>query len=155
MRAWCDWDQDGTISYSESVNELADHVITTMEANGTNVIAELDRMEADLKEKHAEQKQVQREKALGLSAEDEIASSAVIPPSLNQYLYDSFQNYDTDKSGTLDMSEFWPFIRSVFSNNFTDADLEELQVNISAYVSLRYLMRFFDRRHSTLMATVW
>ena len=134
MRAWCDWDQNGHISYAESVNELADHVITTMESNGQDVMAELDNLEAANQQKQAEQRQVKREQAAvgATSPEDSgegAATGPALPPSLNQYLYDSFQNYDTDKSGALDMSEFWPFISSVFSHNFTEADLEDLQVN--------------------------
>ncbi len=36
MQAWCDWDSDGTVSYAESVHELADHVITTIEGLGND-----------------------------------------------------------------------------------------------------------------------
>ena len=137
MQAWCDWDNDGTVSYAESVNELADHVLTTMDANGQDVMAELDRLESESKEKAEAAKAAKREQS---SANDSPAATEAggqgtppaIPPSLNQYLYDSFQNYDTDKSGTLDMSEFWSFISSVFSHNFTDDDLEALQVQYSA-----------------------
>ena len=134
MRAWCDLDHDGTISYSESVNELADHVITTMEANGKVVMMELDTLEATNREKLKQHRSKRREQALTASTADQgvptsdDCKSPPIPPTLNQYLFDSFQNYDTDKSGALDLSEFWPFISSIFSHNLTDDDLEALQV---------------------------
>jgi hypothetical protein len=133
MRAWVDWDQDGCITYAESVNELADHVITTMEANSKNVMEELDKLEAVNQEKLTESKRQKHLAIVGAATSADTGAKVslpALPPNLNQYLFDSFQSYDTDKSGSLELVEFWPFIRSVFSHNFTDADLEQLEVCI-------------------------
>jgi Ca2+-binding EF-hand superfamily protein len=117
MQQWCDWNQDGSITYAEAVNELADHVITTIEHNGKSVREELDRLES----------QRQNEKS---------AESQGVAPSLLSYMKDSFENYDTDKSGALSLQEFWPFIRSIFSYHLTDDDLETLQVNLRSFDTL-------------------
>lgn len=138
-------------------------MLTTMEANGQDVMAELDRLEVGSNEKAAATKAAKREQQLAATStaaatEDgaEVAPPS-IPPSLNQYLFDSFQNYDTDKSGTLDMSEFWPFISSIFSHNFTDDDLEALQVVHVRYVMVRFCNGSFTshRGRSILTATAW
>lgn len=110
MQQWCDWNQDGSITYAEAVNELADHVITTIEHNGKSVRAELDRLDSQPQQNNS-------------AAE----SQGGFAPSLLSYMKDSFENYDTDKSGALSLQEFWPFIRSIFSYHLTDDDLESLQ----------------------------
>ena len=111
MQQWCDWNQDGSITYAEAVNELADHVITTIEHNGKSVRAELDRLDSQ-----------------PLQDRSTAESQGGFAPSLLTYMKDSFENYDTDKSGSLSLQEFWPFIRSIFSYHLTDDDLESLQV---------------------------
>ena len=107
MQEWCDWNRDGAITYSESVHELADHVITTIENNNKSVADELDRLEAE---------------EIGESTSGDLA------PTLLSFLRHSFESYDTDKSGHLSLEEFWPFIRSIFSFHLPEDDLSSMQV---------------------------
>ena len=112
LKEVADWDKDGLISYFEVSGELADAVMAKMTKMGKNVAAEVSRLllnpDLDKSELDAQQK---------------------FPPSLARYLRSSFDEFDTDKSGYLDVGEFWPFIKSVFTDAIADDELSQLHVS--------------------------
>jgi Ca2+-binding EF-hand superfamily protein len=117
-----DWDKDGIISYFEVSGELADAVMTKMTKMGKNVAAEVSRLllnpDLDKSELDAQHK---------------------FPPSLARYLRSSFDAFDTDKSGYLDVGEFWPFIKSVFTDVIADDELSQLHVRYLIILACSFL----------------
>jgi hypothetical protein len=118
MAQWTDWDCDGSISYEEVVNELADSLITIIEGRGGDVINELSKISARVRK---EQEDIDNmEKKGGLS------------PTLVQYLKDSFEAYDVDDNGGLGPDEFWKVLNVVLVetiNGLKDVEIEELRVS--------------------------
>ena len=51
-----------------------------------------------------------------------------IPPTLESYMYDSFQAYDIDKNGALNPDEFFELLVTL-NLGLTESDIEQLKVN--------------------------
>jgi hypothetical protein len=124
MAQWTDWDCDGSISYEEVVNELADSLITIIEGRGGDVISELSKISARVRK---EQEDI-----------DHMENKGGLSPTLVQYLKDSFEAYDVDDNGGLGPDEFWKVLNVILVetiNGLKDVEIEELRVSSRAYVS--------------------
>jgi hypothetical protein len=92
--------------------ELSDMMLTAMEAqksNGSSAIK--DSINA----------------TLSSSGSPEESGDPSAGPTVQTYLYDSFQAYDTDKSGKLDQNEFFELLTTL-NLGLSDADIEQLKV---------------------------
>ena len=123
-----DWDRDGYVSFQEASHELVDTIMTMMELQGKNVKAEVGRLKTLLDEDEAEEQE---------TATEALVQEEALPPKLPKYLKASFEAYDIDKSGYLDRVEFWKFMRSIFTDAFTDYDIEQMQVRKNAVIFIR------------------
>jgi Ca2+-binding EF-hand superfamily protein len=123
MRSWCDWDDDGTISYDECVGELADAVLTQMENSNTNnesiasIVAKLEaqvgEQQSQVADKRKELSKKNQETRKGGPREGDGSPqpTSSLPPLLLTYLTDTFEAYDVDNNGELDEEEFFQMIR--------------------------------------------
>ena len=140
-----DWDSDGHITFEEASHELVDIVMNLMQKQGRDVNQEVDRLSAA---RDAEDATIDKVPERSSSVDDEY-----VPPNLQKYLKASFDAYDVDKSGFLDKDEFWKFIRSIFTDAFTDYDIMQMQVISSCYICVveefTIQTRCFFRTHLT------
>lgn len=124
MKQRNDWDKDGHVSFEEASHELVDTIMDLMQSQDKDIFEEIERLKKSL--------QIEEESpniAATIETQKSIDDES-LPPKLPKYLRASFEAYDTDKSGYLDKIEFWKFMRSIFTDAFTDYDIEELQVII-------------------------
>ena len=71
-----------------------------------------------------------------------IIAKVNLPPDLLEYLRDTYDAYDVDKDGTLDLNEFWNFIASIGIDLQTD-DPAVVQVrSILLYTFILFLLLF-------------
>lgn len=124
MKQRNDWDKDGFVSFEEASHELIDTIMATFEAQGKDIKEEVNRLQIAV----AEEEQLQP-----CLSKDSMKDEA-LPPKLPKYLKASFEAFDADKSGFLDKLEFWNFMRSIFTDAFTDYDIEEMQVSFNKYI---------------------
>jgi Ca2+-binding EF-hand superfamily protein/oligoribonuclease (3'-5' exoribonuclease) len=123
-----DWDRDGFITFEEASHELVDVIMNLMELQGKNMRQEITRLAA---QEDLEQSVISGTGSLSTDAaavDPRPEKDEPLPPNLPRYLKASFDAYDTDKSGYLDRIEFWKFIKSIFTDAFTDFDIEMMQV---------------------------
>lgn len=119
MAQWTDWDCDGSISYEEVVNELADSLIAIIEGRGGDVLSDLAKISARI---HKEQADI-----------DNMENKGGLSPTLVQYLKDSFEAYDVDDNGGLGPDEFWKVLNVILVeiiNGLKDVEIEELRVSL-------------------------
>mmetsp|Transcript_10387 Transcript_10387/g.15790 ORF Transcript_10387/g.15790 Transcript_10387/m.15790 type:complete len:770 (+) Transcript_10387:118-2427(+) len=115
IQKWVDYDEDGTITYAEVVNELADSLIDVIQGQGMTVEDKI----AQLWEENA----AELERLWGeyeAWAAENVIHEENLSPSLVTYLKDSFDAFDVDKNGTLNMDEFWHILTTVLG--LTDGD---------------------------------
>lgn len=97
MQEFCDWDQDGQVSFDEVIGELVDTLITSIDANME---------EGNFKKKIDVLYQL-------MSNDQNNSNQNSIAPDLKKYLRDSFEAYDIDKNGSLDSTEFWNLLQAM------------------------------------------
>ena len=119
-----DTDKDGTIVYSEVATELADSIVDTIENRlGMDVVTKVAQMRERCENIDAALL-AQWKATHGDSQEEE--GGGGMSPSIEQYLRDTFDELDSDKSGSLDAGEFWNILVSVLQ--LTEGDKSILQV---------------------------
>lgn len=125
--SWIDVDSDGHIDYNEVLQELTDDIIQVIESVGritvAEKIAEL-RMNRDAK---FNKLHISLNESGHVS--DEVISSpkAQMPPSLMQYLKDTFEEVDKDHNGTLNPSELNDILQTVLAKSEGDEELLNIE----------------------------
>lgn len=122
IEQWVDYDGDGTITYAEVVNELADNLIEVIEASGRTVEDKV----AELWEKNRLELEALWSEYNNWQLEQEGMGEEKLSPNLTQYLKDSFDTFDVDKNGTLSNDEFWHILTTVLG--LTEGDKAMMQV---------------------------
>lgn len=117
-----DVDSDGQIDYNEILWELTDDVVQVIEDVGHLTVAE--KLE-DLRQKRERKFQ---QLHVSLNEEGHIAETpaAPLPPSLMEYLRDTFNEVDVDHSGTLNLSELNNILHTVLAHSEGDEELLRL-----------------------------
>ena len=122
IEKWVDYDGDGSITYAEVVNELADNLILVIEASGRTVEDKV----AELWEQNKMELETLWNEYNDWQTRQEGAGEQDLSPSLIQYLKDSFDAFDIDKNGLLDIDEFWQILTTVLG--LTEGDKALVQV---------------------------
>lgn len=128
MKDFCDWDNDGCISYEEVSGEIADAIINAIENNINNGLT----VSENIEKLTEMENQILNENIIeenGIEDETNNPPSDVetmLPPDLLQYIHDSFDTYDINKNGSLDRTEFWQLINSM-NLGLTDGDFDSLR----------------------------
>jgi Ca2+-binding EF-hand superfamily protein len=118
-----DVDSDGQIDYNEILRELTDDVVQVIEDVGHISVSE---KLADLR-----QQRENKFKKLNISLNEgghaaaaaSSSSAPPLPPSLMDYLKDTFNEVDTDHSGTLNIHELNNILHTVLANSEGDKEL--------------------------------
>jgi hypothetical protein len=101
MEDWSEWVIDGKVNYHETVFELADSLITSIEAKKEGdrdvlVVVEALKLDPNLKKAEKERK---------VGRHDSMETITAVPDYFLQYLYDTFSAYDFDNNGYLCKTE--------------------------------------------------
>lgn len=119
MQELCDWDADGGIAYEEIVGELAFSMLSCAQSNNIDP-NELTR--ARIKEFYARPGE-----STGILASAPVEETSAVPPNLVDYLRATFESFDVDKSGALNVNEMMQMVQAM-NLGITDADVEALRV---------------------------
>jgi hypothetical protein len=125
MQEFCDWDNDGCISYEEVSGEMTDAIINAIENNINNGktvaenISELTILSSQILDENINKSCIENNTTI-YDTKDKL-----LPPNLLKYIYDTFESYDTNNTGYLDRNEFWQLIR-VMNLGLTEGDYDDL-----------------------------
>lgn len=120
-----DKDKDGQIAYMEVATELANSIVDTIEDRlGMDVVAKI----KDMREKcdAADAALLAQWKATHGGDSARSGGDSAVAPSIIQYLRDTFDEVDVDKSGSLDSKEFWNILVSVLQLSEGDKSILEV-----------------------------
>lgn len=121
-----DVDSDGQIDYNEILYELTDDVVQVIEDVGHLTIVE------KLTELRQQREKKFQKLNISLTKDGQVAaaaatSSAALPPSLMDYLRDTFMEVDVDHSGTLNYHELNNILHTVLANSEGDKELLNIE----------------------------
>ena len=137
MKEFCDWDDNGYVSFDEIRGELADHLITAMDAK-------LDTFNTFQEKIDALYKKMPEKVTTGNVNGD----TNGIAPDLITYLKDSFVEYDVDNSGSLDYVEFWNLLQAMnlgIGSSDYDAVLQQWDGNHDGVINWNEALKQFTR----------
>jgi hypothetical protein len=119
-----DKDKDGQIVYMEVATELANSIVDTIEDRlGMDVATKI----KDMREKCDAADAALLSEWQAAHGGDEAPGDGVVAPSIIQYLRDTFDEVDADKSGSLDTKEFWNILISVLQLSEGDKSILEVK----------------------------
>lgn len=125
MRSWVEWDVDGYVCVPEVQNELIDMILNGLYNLGKDVIPYISqKMPPSNKEESFTS--VKKAKRLSLRSKAEAVSSEALPPDLYQYMLDTFDAYDINRSGVLDEVQFTELLMTL-NLGFTEADVRDIK----------------------------
>jgi Ca2+-binding EF-hand superfamily protein len=123
MKEFCDWDNDGCISFEEVSGEMTDSIINAIENNinnGLNVSENIEKL-TEMEYQVLNENIIEDDTNIPLSDVEK-----KLPPDLIQYIHDSFDTYDINKNGSINRTEFWQLINSM-NLGLTDGDFESIR----------------------------
>jgi len=115
MPELCDWECDGHVAYQEIVAELACNIDSAAQAYGVDVQSIISNRVASV-----EEPQVLAPVPEGSNAPQSM------PPNLEAYMRHTFEAYDVDKSGHLDVEEFTKMLYAM-NLGTSEYDIEEMR----------------------------
>lgn len=123
---WVDIDSDGQIDYNEILVELTDDVVQVIQDVGHLTVTE--------KLAHLRQQRESKFKQLNISLNEgghvttsSETTSTPLPPSLMDFLKDTFNEVDVDHSGTLNHQELTNILHTVLANSDGDKELLNIE----------------------------
>ena len=124
--AWrIDIDADGQIDYNEILHELTDDIVQVIEDVGHITVPE---KLADLRHQREKKfKQLNISLNEGGHVTNATTTAPALPPSLMDYLKDTFNEVDVDKSGSLNYQELNNILHTVLANSDGDKELLNIE----------------------------